>query len=133
MSRPLCPIQGKLCYRTKGAAQRAAKYIERRHRGSSSAYLCPHCGAWHLTHYDYRTCHDFIRQPKNITKKDMKITIDTAFNDEIEITVQHTDEEEPQQLIGLIVQDRVAKRATALTYDQALELVEALKIQIAKL
>lgn len=63
----------------------------------------------------------------------MKITIDTAFNDEIEITVQHTDEEEPQQLIGLIVQDRVAKRATALTYDQALELVEALKIQIAKL
>lgn len=105
--------------------------MEARHRGEPSVYLCPDCGAWHLTHYDYRVCHDFIRKPKPNKVKDMRILIDTYFNDRVEVNV--CPDTEGNNCIGLSIADGVNNRVTALTYNQALELVEALKIQIAKL
>lgn len=63
----------------------------------------------------------------------MKIIIESASNDDIEVSIRQTEEEKPQRYIGITIADRVARRAALITYEQALELVEALKIQIAKL
>lgn len=131
MSRRFCPETGKARFPTKGSALRAAKSMQRRHRGEPSVYLCPHCSSWHLTHYDYRTCHDFTRRPKEQKDKDMRILIDTYFNDKVEVNV--VQDREGDNCIGLSIADGVNNRVTALTYNQAQELVEALKIQIAKL
>ena len=128
-----CTVSGKEGYRTRGAALKVAKRMEQAHKGSPSVYLCPACCRWHLTHYSYRDCHNFTRQPPKRKKKPMKIKIETASNDEVEISIKQTEEEKPRRYIGLMIEDSVNRRAALLTYEQACELVEALKIQIAKL
>lgn len=64
----------------------------------------------------------------------MQIVIDTAFNDSVKVTIEKVKTEmEEFHYIGLRIFDSEKNRYTALTYEQACELVEALKIQIAKL
>lgn len=49
-----CPTSGKEKFDTAGDAQRAVSRIGRRCIRKGSTYLCPDCGKWHITHYDYQ-------------------------------------------------------------------------------
>lgn len=44
-----CPNGGKLCFRTKRKAQRAAERLLSTEGVKCRAYECPSCGDWHLT------------------------------------------------------------------------------------
>lgn len=40
-----CPVSGKRCYRSKGAARLATRNVHNRFR----VYICPDCGCFHVT------------------------------------------------------------------------------------
>lgn len=50
-----CPTSGKEKFDTAEDAQRAVKRIGKRCTRKGSTYLCPDCGKWHITHYDYQS------------------------------------------------------------------------------
>lgn len=135
-----CPLTGKQQFLTKREALRAARNVARQRKGTPSIYLCDHCHTWHHTHYDYAHSkaireikRKYIKPEPRKHSEEMKIIIESASNDDIEVSIRQTEEEKPQRYIGITIADRVARRAALITYEQALELVEALKIQIAKL
>lgn len=42
----------KRAFRRRGAADEAARRITAQGRDHMIAYECPHCGRWHLSHYE---------------------------------------------------------------------------------
>jgi hypothetical protein len=45
----MCRSQKKFAFTSKGVARRYIRQSRRRGLTARHAYLCPHCGMWHLT------------------------------------------------------------------------------------
>ena len=62
--RTYCDESGKVCFDTRAEAERAARSMERRHKGNGiSVYMCNACGCYHVTRAGYTISKD-IRQNK---------------------------------------------------------------------
>lgn len=111
-----------------------------RFRGEATIYRCQFCHHWHLTHMSYEHSKairelnkkGFYPIPQRKKKKDMRIFIDTQDQGAVMVdTYQPPDAERRGILLALTKEPTPI--AVGLTYEQACELVEALKIQIAKI
>ena len=133
MNERLCPTCGKQIFPTKGSAERANNSMHRRHQGKGSVYLCPYCNGWHLTHYSYRMKKHFTKQIVKQKQRDMRIFIDTIDNDGSVMVDTYQPPQQERKGIMLAFTKEPSPIAIGLSYDQALELIEALKIQTARL
>lgn len=133
MTRRLCPTCGKQTFPTKGSAERANNNMQRRHQGKGSVYQCPYCNGWHLTHYTYRESKHFTKQIIKQKQRDMRIFIDTIDNDGAVMVDTYQPPDHEQKGIMLAFTKEPTPIAIGLSYDQALELIEALKIQTARI
>ena len=134
-----CGLLGKERFATQGDAQRAARRMERAGKGTPSVYWCEFCHSWHLTHYDYHRCKE-VRQsldaqygkPKR-EPRDMKIIIDNAYvPDGTSVSIKQLDDGGEQ--LQLLLFDEEDKCLDArFTYEQGLELIEAVKMQLGKM
>lgn len=137
-----CPTNGKACFCSRSSAERAAKNMSDRHRGVATVYRCQFCNHWHLTHYSFehsKAIRELNKQgyyaepPKKKKKKDMRIFIDTHDNDGCVMVDTFKPAESDRKGILLAFTKEPSPIAVGLTYEQALELAEALKIQTARI
>lgn len=137
-----CSQNGKECFGSRHAARMAAKRMQGHYRGAASIYRCHYCHQWHLTHYSYehsKAIRELNKQgyyaepPKKKKKKDMRIFIDTHDNDGCVMVDTFKPAESDRKGILLAFTKEPSPIAVGLTYEQALELAEALKIQTARI
>lgn len=136
-----CPLIGKQRFRTRSDALLAAQSMKNRGCGTPSVYWCEECNSYHLTHYTYQHCKEtaqFFDDQKKRTRRhkqsrDMKIIIDNAYvTDGAMVSIkQLADGGEHLHLALFDVDDK--SLSVDFTYLQALELIEALKLQIGKM
>lgn len=134
-----CGLLGKERFATQGDAQRAARRMERAGKGTPSVYWCEFCHSWHLTHYDYHRC-KHVRQsldaqygkPKR-EPRDMKIIIDNAHvTDGAMVSIKQLNDR--GELLHLAIFDQEEQSLSVdFTYEQGLELIEAIKMQLGKM
>lgn len=130
-----CNENGKECFGTKGSALRAAERM-----GGGSVYRCQYCNQWHITHYTYehsKAIRELFRKGvystnKKRKKKDMRIFVDTQDGSSVMVDTYQPPEDERKGIM-LAFTKEPTPIAVGLTYEQALELAEALKIQTARI
>lgn len=138
MESRYCPLTGKERFRTRGDAQLSADSLARRSRGMPSVYWCETCHAFHITHYRYTQCKAVAQtiekhKPTKKRKRDMKIIIDNAYvPDGTSIGIKQLNDG-GQQLQMICFDEEDKRMDLRFTYAQALELVEAIKLQLAKM
>lgn len=73
-----CPVTGKACFDRVSANIMANIYRRRskRERVPCRSYMCEHCGAWHLTHFENKR-NDFMRK-QNVARKAKRSQYNTA-------------------------------------------------------
>lgn len=133
-----CPITGKEQFHSRSDAERVAATFILKHRGNPSVYLCNECHTYHLTHYTYQRSRK-VRQKKQAQAQSnthtpiMTIFTDTFYADNgVCIETKTTQDNHHNVRITLFDVDK-NQQSTDLTYSQTLELIEALKIQAAKI
>lgn len=139
-----CPESGKLCFPSRQEAERAARNMQSRRKGMPSVYLCNTCHTFHLTHYNYEHCKAVQelrksgyyqprvpKPPNNRNRKNMVIFTDTDSGETLSTDIPNPDD--ATQLRLAIVEAGKSTHPILLTYHQALELVESIKIQLGKM
>lgn len=135
-----CHVNGKERFSTRASALKASRSMEAKNKGTPSVYLCPHCQSYHLTHYSYeesKFLREYVLTPiekcKTKKDKDMKIFIDTAY-DSCGVCIEVKNTQDNDQLLSVTCFDGDGNQVQQLfTYQQAIEMDEAIKIQLAKM
>lgn len=140
MAHEYCSLIGKQKFESRREALLAAQNTKRRGKGCPSVYFCDVCKSWHLTHYSYeqskavRTKFDWSEEPakkKQKKHKPMKIIVNNAYVPNGTTVVLHNLDDGGQQLRIILFDEDNHTIDARYTYDQALELIEAVKIQLS--
>lgn len=136
-----CPLTGKRRFGTRSEALNAAANMTKRNKGTPSVYRCQECGAYHLTHYSYARSHhlqeviatELKAKPKTNRTTEMNIGIDNAHVETGTVVMINNLNDGGQHLKIISFDPDGNKSSIEYTYTQALELIDAIKILVARM